>query len=218
MCRRVEWPLVAWRPPCYRSAAGAAKFEKNSRVRLRGARAVLPYTRHYSYTTPSERTPAPCRATETSETGKIRIEIEPVWRFHRDDQSMLVMLDFLNEIRSTGKITRAAQRAGHVIPALLEPDREMGRVLRHSAGRSGAGPRHAAHPARRETGVGGPAIAGAAASAAAKSRAGARGRDQRGLAATEQSGPFPCESWICDLEAARIAGPRAPGWPSTCAT
>ena len=29
------------------------------------------------------------------ETGQIRIEIEPVWRFHRDDQSMLVMLDFL---------------------------------------------------------------------------------------------------------------------------
>jgi molybdate transport repressor ModE-like protein len=52
----------------------------------------------------------PC--TENSETGKIRIEIEPVWRFHRDDQSMLVMLDFLNEIRATGKITRAAQRAG----------------------------------------------------------------------------------------------------------
>jgi molybdate transport repressor ModE-like protein len=43
--------------------------------------------------------------------GQIRIEIEPIWRFHRDDRSMLVMLDFLNEIRSTGKITRAAQRA-----------------------------------------------------------------------------------------------------------
>jgi len=43
----------------------------------------------------------------------IRIEIEPVWRFTRDDdlQSMLVMLDFLNEIRATGKITRAADRA-----------------------------------------------------------------------------------------------------------
>ena len=51
-------------------------------------------------------------STETSETGKIRIEIEPVWRFHRDEQSTLVMLDFLNEIRATGKITRAAQRAG----------------------------------------------------------------------------------------------------------
>jgi molybdate transport repressor ModE-like protein len=49
--------------------------------------------------------------TEPIETGKIRIEIEPIWRFHRDDQSMLVMLDFLNEIRATGKITRAAQRA-----------------------------------------------------------------------------------------------------------
>ena len=43
----------------------------------------------------------------------IRIDIEPQWRFRRDGepQSMLVMLDFLNEIRSTGKITRAADRA-----------------------------------------------------------------------------------------------------------
>lgn len=40
----------------------------------------------------------------------IRIEIEPVWRFHRDEDSssMLIMLDFLNGIRATGKITRAA--------------------------------------------------------------------------------------------------------------
>lgn len=40
----------------------------------------------------------------------IRIEIEPVWRFRRDEDSisMLIMLDFLNEIRATGKITRAA--------------------------------------------------------------------------------------------------------------
>src|ERR1700753_2394369 len=45
------------------------------------------------------------------EPGQIRIEIEPIWRFHRDDKSMLVMPDFLNEIRATGKITRAAQRA-----------------------------------------------------------------------------------------------------------
>jgi molybdate transport repressor ModE-like protein len=43
--------------------------------------------------------------------GRIRIEIEPIWRFYREDRSMLVMLDFLNEIRATGKITRAAQRA-----------------------------------------------------------------------------------------------------------
>src|SRR5579864_1610841 len=44
----------------------------------------------------------------------IRIEIEPVWRFKRSDesQSILVMLDFLNEIRVTGKIGRAAERAG----------------------------------------------------------------------------------------------------------
>ena len=42
-----------------------------------------------------------------------RIQIEPVWRFtqDRDAQSMRVMLDFLNEIRSTGKITEAAGTA-----------------------------------------------------------------------------------------------------------
>jgi molybdate transport repressor ModE-like protein len=44
----------------------------------------------------------------------IHIEIEPVWRFRRDGDtpSILVMLDFLNEIRVTGKIGRAADRAG----------------------------------------------------------------------------------------------------------
>ena len=43
----------------------------------------------------------------------IRIEIEPLWRFRRDDdpRAMLVMLEFLNEIRATGKISRAADRA-----------------------------------------------------------------------------------------------------------
>ncbi len=43
----------------------------------------------------------------------IRIEIEPVWRFKRegDPTSTLVMLDLLNEIRVTGKIGRAAERA-----------------------------------------------------------------------------------------------------------
>jgi molybdate transport repressor ModE-like protein len=43
----------------------------------------------------------------------IRIEIEPVWRFKResDSSSMLIMLDLLNEIRVTGKISRAADRA-----------------------------------------------------------------------------------------------------------
>ena len=43
----------------------------------------------------------------------IRIEIEPVWRFTRDNgaPSMLVMLDFLNDIRASGKITRAAERS-----------------------------------------------------------------------------------------------------------
>jgi molybdate transport repressor ModE-like protein len=44
----------------------------------------------------------------------IRIEIEPVWRFRRDEQPqpVYVMLDLLNEIRITGKITHAAERAG----------------------------------------------------------------------------------------------------------
>lgn len=43
----------------------------------------------------------------------LRIGIETIWRFTRDQdaQSMRVMLDFLNEIRATGKITRAAERA-----------------------------------------------------------------------------------------------------------
>ncbi len=43
----------------------------------------------------------------------IRIEIDPVWRFTRDNGTppMLVMLDFLNDIRASGKITRAAERA-----------------------------------------------------------------------------------------------------------
>jgi molybdate transport repressor ModE-like protein len=44
----------------------------------------------------------------------IHIEIEPIWRFRRDDnqESVLVMLDLLNDIRVTGKIGRAAERAG----------------------------------------------------------------------------------------------------------
>jgi molybdate transport repressor ModE-like protein len=44
----------------------------------------------------------------------IRIEIEPKWHFKRDGDpaSSLVMLDLLNDIRVTGKISRAADRAG----------------------------------------------------------------------------------------------------------
>src|SRR5580698_756127 len=47
------------------------------------------------------------------EYGPIRIDIEPLWRFRREDdgRTTLVMLDLLNEIRATGKITRAAVRA-----------------------------------------------------------------------------------------------------------
>src|SRR6202453_4148409 len=51
--------------------------------------------------------------TPDGDLGLIRIEIEPVWRFRREDdgRTTLVMLDFLNEIRASGKITRAAIRA-----------------------------------------------------------------------------------------------------------
>ena len=44
----------------------------------------------------------------------IRIEIDPVWRFrrHQDSQSLQIMLDFLAEIRASGKITKAADLAG----------------------------------------------------------------------------------------------------------
>jgi molybdate transport repressor ModE-like protein len=43
----------------------------------------------------------------------IRVGIEPHWRFWRDgdQQSVLVLLGFLNEIRTTGKITQAAREA-----------------------------------------------------------------------------------------------------------
>jgi len=44
----------------------------------------------------------------------IHIEIEPVWRFKRDGDphSIRIMLDFLNEIRVTGKIGGAAKHEG----------------------------------------------------------------------------------------------------------
>ena len=44
----------------------------------------------------------------------IHIEIEPVWRFKKDGDphSVRIMLDFLDEIRISGKIGRAAEREG----------------------------------------------------------------------------------------------------------
>lgn len=44
----------------------------------------------------------------------IRIEIDPVWRFRRsqDSQSLQIMLGFLAEIRASGKITKAADLVG----------------------------------------------------------------------------------------------------------
>lgn len=44
----------------------------------------------------------------------IHIEIEPVWRFRRDDapHALVIMLRFLNDIRVTSKIGPAADRAG----------------------------------------------------------------------------------------------------------
>jgi molybdate transport repressor ModE-like protein len=44
----------------------------------------------------------------------IHVEIEPLWRFRRDNnpQSLLIILTLLSEIRATGKIGRAADRVG----------------------------------------------------------------------------------------------------------
>jgi len=44
----------------------------------------------------------------------LQIEIEPVWRFHKEGspQTAVVMLGVLNEIRKTGKLTSAADHAG----------------------------------------------------------------------------------------------------------
>lgn len=44
----------------------------------------------------------------------IRVDIEPVWRFRHDEetQPIQLLLGFLNELRRTGKITRAADGAG----------------------------------------------------------------------------------------------------------
>jgi len=88
----------------------AAKFEKNSECDCADSGSATIYAALFIHNSKRAH-PSSMPPTETIETGKIRIEIEPVWRFHRDEQSMLVMLDFLNEIRATGKITRAAQRA-----------------------------------------------------------------------------------------------------------
>ena len=43
----------------------------------------------------------------------MRVEIDALWRFRREDdgRSMLVMFEVLDELRQTGKITRAAERA-----------------------------------------------------------------------------------------------------------
>ncbi len=44
----------------------------------------------------------------------LHIEIEPVWRFHKDGnpQTVAVMLGVLNDIRTSGKLTTAAEHAG----------------------------------------------------------------------------------------------------------
>lgn len=44
----------------------------------------------------------------------LHIEIEPVWRFHKEGspQTVAVMLGVLNEIRTSGKLTSAADHAG----------------------------------------------------------------------------------------------------------
>ena len=63
------------------------------------------YRKYHSYA---------ARPSNSSAGGMIRIEIAPQWRFRKDGdtQSMLVLLDFLNDIRASGTITRAAEQAG----------------------------------------------------------------------------------------------------------
>lgn len=63
---------------------------------------------------PPERHRRGAGAAPPAQAGQIKVDIEPVWRFRRDGEpgAMLVMLGLLNDIRGTGKITRAAARAG----------------------------------------------------------------------------------------------------------
>ena len=53
----------------------------------------------------------------------LNIEIETIWRFHREDspRTIVVMLGVLNEIRRTGKLTSAASHA----PALATQATKM---------------------------------------------------------------------------------------------
>ena len=150
----------------------------------------------------------------------IRIEIEPVWRFRRDDEprSMLVMLDFLNEIRATGKITRAAARAG-VVSTRLESDRKMVCVLCRAA------------RGEREQGRGTRLTPFGDKLVWAGQRLQARlGPQLQNLAQELETEinellphatvnhPRARESRVCRLEAARTAQPRAGHRASTCAT
>ena len=140
----------------------------------------------------------------------IRIEIEPVWRFRREDdgQSMLVMLDFLNEIRATGKITRAAERAHMSYRHCWNLIEKWARILRCAYRRARAGTRHAPHAARGKARLGRAAAAGAAAPAAAEPGAGARDRAERSAAGACPDRARACEPRLRRLQAARAAQPR----------
>jgi hypothetical protein len=100
----------------------------------------------------------------------LRIEIEPVWRFHRDGnpQSVVVMLGVLNEIRKTGKITSAANDVRlsyrHVWNLIDQWSEFFGVPLVETRRGKGSRPNRI----RREAGVGRRAHAGAARAAAGK--------------------------------------------------
>ena len=125
-------------------------------------------------------------------------------------QPMLVMLDFLNEIRATGKITRAADQRGHVLSARLEPDREMVGVLRRAAGRARAGTRHHAHALRRASWCGPGSDCRRASGRSCRICAQELETEiNQLLPHAPVDHPHPRQPRLCGLEAARNAQPRA---------
>ena len=150
----------------------------------------------------------------------IRIDIEPVWRFHRDGetQSIQVLLDFLNELRRTGKITRAAERAGvsyrHAWNLIEKWSAFFGTPLveRHQGRGTNLTPFGGQARLGRTT------AAGPIGPTAAKPRPGTRDRDQSDAAARSVHHPRACQPRVRGVEAPRIAEPREQILKSTCVT
>src|SRR5216683_313293 len=95
-----------------------------------------------------------------------------------------------------------------VLPACLELDREMVRLLSGAAGRAQAGARNESDTVRRQARLGGTTAAGAAGAAAPEPFPGAGNRDQPVPAAWSVDHPRPCEPRLRGLEAPGVAEPR----------